>query len=179
MTAATHAMTTAAFKSAVSSIKTRGANITRDIHRAAVAALIFSGNETINGDKNATPALQLAQALAAGLPRNKVIGWLHHFSNVRITVSKAKDGSFSWTVKNLGPSHPEYQEITMDLLQEAIDKPYWDLNPDHDIKEFDVTAAINALLKRANDASKAGKLKADPANEQRLAALRSLVPAKG
>lgn len=174
----TYKMTAAAYKSAVTSIRTRGSNITRDIHRAAIAAFLFS-----NQDKNATPALQLAQALAAGLPRNKVIGWFHHFTNIRITVSKQKDGSFAWSCKNLAPTikengvevpNPDFTVMTPEHIAEAIKRPYWDLTPETDIREVDVQTLIANALKRIDAASKAGKLKANPANDQRIAALRAM-----
>lgn len=173
---AANIMTTAALKTATSSIKTRGSNLTRDIHKAAVGALIMSLSTDMGGHLNATPALQLAQALAAGLPRNKVIAWFAEFSNIRITVSKAKDGSMAWGCKNLSPTHAEYKAITEADVMAAIATPYWDLNPEPDMKEVDVTALINALLKKVAKAEADGKLKADPANAIRIEGLRKLVP---
>lgn len=169
MTTATYKMTTAAYKSAVSSIKTRSANVTKDIHRACVAAMLFSAD-----DKNATPALQLVQALSAGMPRNKVINWFHHFTNVRITAAKQKDGSFAWTVKNLSPDHEEFTDMTEAQRAEAIKKAYWDLQPETDIKEVDIQALLSNVLKRVNAAKAAGKLKVNPANDQRIAALAAM-----
>ena len=172
----TYAMNAAAYKKAITSIKTRSGTLTKDIHRAAVAAMIFSGAEAIGGDKNATPAKQLAEALAAGMPRNKVIAWFTFFTNVRINVSKQKDGTFSWSVKNLGPAHEEYQELTPELLATAIKTPYWELNPEADIKEVDIMAVIKAAIARVEKAQENGKLKAGPANAQRLAGLKALLP---
>lgn len=181
----TYAMNAVAYKKAIVSIKTRSGTLTKDIHRAAVAAMIFSGTEAIGGDKNATPAKQLAEALAPGMPRNKVIAWFNHFTNVRITVSKQKDGSFTWGVKNIGPTlkdgtpNDDYQELTPELLALAIKTPYWELNPESDIKELDIEAMIKASIKRIEKAMEDGKLKAAPANAQRLAGLRALVTTGG
>ena len=180
---AANIMTTAALKTATSSIKTRGSNLTRDIHKAAVGALIVSLPDDMGGHLNATPALQLVQALAPGLPRNKVIAWFAEYSNIRITVAKDKEGGgFKWGCKNLSPTlkggepNPEYKAITEADVMAAIAKPYWDLNPEHDIKEVDVAALIANALKRIDAADKNGKLKADPANAIRIEALRKLVP---
>jgi hypothetical protein len=173
---AANIMTTAALKAATTSIKTRGNNLTASIHKAAVGALIMSLPNDMDGHLNATPALQLVQALAAGLPRNKVIAWFAEYSNIRITVSKGKDGSMTWGCKNLSPTHAEYKAITEADVMTAIAKPYWDLNPEHDVKEVDVAALIANALKRIDAANKNGKLKADPANAIRIEALRKLVP---
>lgn len=173
---AANIMTTAALKSATTSIKTRGNNLTKDIHAAAVGALIMALPSDMGGHLNATPALQLVQALAAGLPRNKVIAWFAEFSNIRITVSKGKDGAMTWGCKNLSPTHDEYQAITEADVLAAIATPYWDLNPEANITEVDVVALIHAVLKKVAKADADGKLKADPANSIRIEALRKLVP---
>jgi hypothetical protein len=172
---ATHIMTTEAFKKAVVSIGTRGKNLDRDTHAAAVAALIASLPAAMGGHLNATPALQLVQAMSAGQARNKVIAWFTYFSNIRITVAKQKDGSFKWSVRNNGPTHDDFLPVDEALVMEAIKLPFWDLTPEPDVAEVDVSKLIAAAIKKITAAAAAGKLKADPANELRIAGLRKLV----
>ena len=173
----TYAMNAATFKKAVASITLRSGTLTKDIHRAAMAALIFSGGDNIGGDKNATPALQLVQALAPGMPRNKVINWFHYFTNVRISVAKQKDGSFKWSVKNLGPSHDEFEEIDAALFNAAADLPYWDLMPEADVREVEVAKLIANAIKAIDKAIVKGNLKADATNDIRIKGLRALAKA--
>lgn len=179
-------MNTEAYKKAILSIKTRSGTLTKDIHKAALAAMIFSATDIIGGTKNATPAMQLCQALAAGMQRNEVVAWFHHFTNVRMTVNKQKDGTFKWSCKNLAPTikdkdtgvvspNPEYVELDADLLKEAAKTPYWDLNPQRDVNEVDIESMIRNAIKRIEKAQENGKLKDAPANAQRLAGLRALV----
>lgn len=171
----THIMTKEAFAKAVVSIGTRGKNLDRDTHAAAVAALIASLPEAMGGHLNATPALQLCQAMSAGQARNKVIAWFTEFSNVRITVSKQKDGSFKWSAKNRNHEHEAYLPVTEAIVMRAIKVPFWDLSPEPDMVEVDVSKLIAAAIKKITAAAAAGKLKADPANELRIAGLRKLV----
>ena len=56
-------MTNDAFKAAVKSIGTRGKNLDRDTHAAAVAALIASLPAAMGGHLNATPALQTGKLM--------------------------------------------------------------------------------------------------------------------
>jgi hypothetical protein len=172
---ATHIMTNEVFKKAVVSIGTRGKNLDRDTHAAAVAALIASLPADMGGHLNATPALQLCQAMSAGQARNKVIAWFTYFSNIRITVSKQKDGSFKWGCKNLGPNADAYLPVDEALVMAAIKLPFYDLNPEPDMAEVDVSKLIAAAIKKITAAAAAGKLKADPANDLRIAGLRKLV----
>ena len=172
---ATHIMTNDAFKAAVKSIGTRGKNLDRDTHAAAVAALIASLPAAMGGHLNATPALQLCQAMSAGQARNKVIAWFTYFSNIRITVAKQKDGSFKWSVRNNGPTHEDFLSVDEALVMEAIKLPFWDLTPEPDMAEVDVSKLIALAIKKIVKAQADGKLKADPANDLRLAGLRKLV----
>ena len=172
---ATHIMTNDAFKAAVKSIGTRGKNLDRDTHAAAVAALIASLPAAMGGHLNATPALQLCQAMSAGQARNKVIAWFAEFSNIRITVAKQRDGSFKWSAKNRNHEHEAYLPVTEAIVMRAIKVPFWDLNPEPDMAEVDVSKLIAAAIKKITAAAAAGKLKMDPANEQRIAGLRKLV----
>jgi hypothetical protein len=172
---ATYIMTKEAFVKAVASIGTRGKNLDRDTHAAAISALIASLPAGMGGHLNATPALQLCQAMSAGQARNKVIAWFAEFSNIRITVSKQKDGTFKWLAKNRNHEHDEYLPVTEAIVMRAINTPFWALNPEPDMTEVDVSKLIANAIKAITRAQANGKLKADPANEQRIAGLRKLV----
>lgn len=172
---ATYAMADRAFKNALVSIRTRGTNLARDTHKASIAAMLYSLSPDRGGSLNADPAMRLCQHIADGMPRNKVVLWFHHFTNVRITVKTGADGAVTWTCRNLGPSHEDYRELTDALVQEAIDTPYWKLNPEPDMAPVDIAKLIANAIKKIEKASQAGKLVADARNESRIAGLKALV----
>lgn len=178
----THRMTAAAFTSAVKSIHTRGNKLQADIHKACVAALLFSlptaaaakGEDLPLGDLNATPALQLAQGLSAGMPRNKVINWFATFTNVRITVT---GGGKTWAASMLKPGEDGFKQLTAEDVQAAIKCPYWDNDPEVDVPPMDLDKAIAALLKKAKTAAKDGKLSNPEKAARQMLALEKLAPA--
>lgn len=163
------------FKNALISIRTRGTNLARDTHKASIAAMLYSLAPAMGGSLNADPAMRLCQHIADGMPRNKVVLWFNYFTNVRITVKTAPDGSVSWSCRNLGPDHADYRELTEDGIQEAIDTPYWKLNPEPDVAPLDISKLIANAIKRIEKASADGKLVADARNKSRIAGLKALV----
>lgn len=169
----TYRMTKETFASAVKSINTRGKKLQDDIHRAAVAAMLFSLHRGLQGNENATPALQLCQGLTAGLPRNKVINWFTTFTNVRITVT---NGGKTWAATLLKPGEEGHKELTEADIKAAIDCPYWDNDPEVDVPPMDLDAAIAALIKKATTAIKDGKVKNPERAEKQLASLQRLAP---
>ncbi len=172
---ATFVMTDKAFKGALVSIRNRGTTLSRDTHRAAIAAMLYSLAPVMGGSLNADPAMRLCQHIADGQPRNKVVLWFHHFTNVRITVKTDASGSVTWTCKNLGPDHDDYQSLTEARIQEAIDTPFWKLTPEPDIAPVDVAKLIANAIKKIEKAREQGKLVADDRNDLRLAGLKALV----
>lgn len=172
---ATHRMSADAFKAAVKSINTRGKKLQEDIHRAAVAAMLFSLHESLGGNLNGTPALQLCQGLTTGMPRNKVINWFTTFTNLRITVT---GGGKTWAVTMLKPGEDGHKELTEADVEAAIKCAYWDNDPEQDVPPMDIDAAIAALIKKATTAIKDGKVKNPERAAQQLAALNKLAPAK-
>jgi hypothetical protein len=78
-------------------------------------------------------------------------------------------------VRNLGPDHADFKELTDDMVQKAIDTPYWKLNPEPDVAPVDIAKLIANAIKKIEKAGNDGKLVADPRNESRLAGLKALV----
>jgi len=163
------------FKNALISIRTRGTNLARDTHKASIAAMLYSLAPALGGTLNADPAMRLCQHIADGQPRNKVVLWFNYFTNVRITVKTGADGAVSWSCRNLGPDHADYRELTEAGIQEAIDTPYWKLNPEPDVQPVDIAKLIASAIKRIEKASADGKLVASDLNESRIAGLKTLV----
>ena len=172
---ATYAMADKTFKNALVSIRTRGTNLARDTHKASIAAMLYSLAPAMGGSLNADPAMRLCQHIADGMPRNKVVLWFTYFTNVRITVKTDANGAVAWTCKNLGPDHDDYQELTEASVQEAIDTPYWKLNPEPDVAPLDISTLIANAITTIVKAKEQGKLVDDSRNESRLTALKSLV----
>jgi len=172
---ATYAMADKAFKTALVSIRNRGTTLARDTHKASIAAMLYSLAPALGGSLNADPALRLCQHIADGMPRNKVVLWFNYFTNVRISVKTGADGAVTWTVRNLGPDHADYKELTEASVQQAIDTPYWKLNPEPDVAPVDIAKLIANAIKKIEKASADGKLVADPRNESRIAGLKALV----
>jgi hypothetical protein len=169
------------FKNALISIRNRGTNLARDTHRACIAAMLYSLVPELGGSKNADPALRLCQHIADGMPRNKVVLWFHYFTNVRVTIKTGADGAVTWSVKNLSPMkkdgspNADYKELTEDMVQKAIDTPYWKLNPEPDVAPVDIERLISNAIKKIDKARADGKLVADPRNESRIAGLKALI----
>jgi hypothetical protein len=178
---ATYAMADKTFKNALVSIRTRGTNLARDTHKASIAAMLYSLPPAMGGSLNADPALRLCQHIADGQPRNKVVLWFNYFTNVRISVKTGADGAVTWTVKNLSPKNADgspnanFKVLTDDLIQQAIDTPYWKLNPEPDVAPVDIEKLITNAIKKIEKARNDGKLVADARNESRLAGLKALV----
>lgn len=169
----TYRMTKETFAAAVKSINTRGKKLQDDIHRAAIAAALFSLHESLGGKLNATPALQLCQNLTAGMPRNKVINWFTTFTNVRITVT---GGGKTWAAKMLVPGDDGHKELTPEDVEAFIKCAYWDNDPEADLPPMDIDAAIAALIKKATTAIKDGKVKNPERAAVQLKALEKLAP---
>lgn len=168
-----HKMTAPVFAAAVKSINLRGKALQRDIHKAAVAAMIFSLPEKQGGNLNATPSLQLCQGLTAGMPRNKVINWFTTFTNIRITVT---NGGKTWQASMLKPGEDGFKALKDEDIQAAIDCPYWDNDPEADVPPLDIDKAIAALIKKATTAIKDGKVTNPERAALQLAALTKLAP---
>lgn len=116
------------------SIATRGKAMDIDMHSCALAALELSDNHR---DANAM------KLLLNSMPRNSratsLAAWAEHFGNVN--VSKAKDGSYQVTMRKVEDCQP------VDF-KAATAKPFFD-KPESAPQPFDLSAAVAALLKRA------------------------------
>ncbi len=150
-TFATHAMTGKKTANAITGIAKTASTIGDRIHAVQVAILLQSLPHAEGGHLDASKALPLAQALGKSLPRNKIVGWFHDFTNIRITVT-TKEGQSTWAMKLLGPKDNGYRELTSADVKEAIAKPYWANMPEPDLRPLDAQAQVKALLNRLKTA---------------------------
>lgn len=133
-------------------VRTTGSKMDDVIHATAVAILVH-GQE--HGD------VSRAGKLLAAMPKSgrakALKAWFETMSPIRF-----KDDGTSY----LGGK----PEARVWLIEEAQATPFWDLNPEKDIKAFDFEAMMNSLLKRYEKAVEEGKEIKDPAKAAALAA---------
>lgn len=181
-TFATYRLSPEKVKSGTRSIATRSANLANDIHRLAVAIMLNTlpmadkvEEGTPSGHQNAAQVLPFLQGLAAGMPRNKVIGWFAEHSNVRVTVS---DGGKKWACKLLSPKDKEYRVLTTEQVETAIKNPYWTgMGQERDIDTLDADKLLANLIKRLSKAVDEGKVKDPVRAAAQLAGIRKLTSA--
>jgi hypothetical protein len=164
------AMSAAVLTKSIKDIASTGKKFDALVHKTGVACIIASLPELDGGFGDANRALQMVQALPSGASRGRVVQWLHHFSNIRITAKQSEDKkSFTWAVKMLKPGKPatETKPATADDVgynanvdpNAANATPFWDLNVDRNMAEFifgdDYLAKALANIVKKFDAAKA------------------------
>ena len=126
-----------AIDKAIASISTRGKSLQRDIHIAAVSCLNHADK---HGD------ITLAQKLIDAIPtlarKNALRDWFIAF------------GKFGYDEKS---KLMTYNKKGATLLQEAMDMPFWDFQPEKAYVPFDIKAQLENILKRANSAIERGE----------------------
>lgn len=143
------------------------------IHATGVAIIIQSLPQDQGGHLDCSKALKYIQALSAGTSRNRVVQWLHDFSNIRVTFS-ADDKANGWACKLLKPGQAGY--ITVDPVK-ANKTPFWEHSREGAAvtKAMDDTAfarRLASLLKAVDDASAENRLALSPATMQLVARLK-------
>lgn len=137
------------------------------IHATGVAIIIQSLPQDQGGHLDCSKALKYIQALSAGTSRNRVVQWLHDFSNIRVTFS-ADNKEASWACKLIKPGQAGY--ITVDPVK-ANKTPFWEHSREGAAvtKAMDDTAfarRLASLLKAVDDASAENRLALSPATMQ-------------
>lgn len=141
---------TKAIDTAIKSIASRGKTLERDIHVAAVSTL---NHAELHGD--VTLAQRLVEAVPSLARKNALRDWFLAF------------GKFSYDEKNKTLA---YNKAGVTLLDEAIATPFWDFKPEAPYVPFDMNAAIQKLIQRAEKAVSNG----DNVPSETLDALRKL-----
>lgn len=114
------------------SIKSRGAKLDSDIHRAGVSCLHHAAE---HGD--VTLMQKLIDALPKSARRNAVIAWAVEF------------GAFEADEKG---KNVVYSRESKTRLDDAIKTAPWEFKPEPAFKPFDFEKELSRLLKRAEDA---------------------------
>lgn len=145
------------------------------VHATGVAIIIQSLPQEQGGHLDCSKALKYIQALSAGTSRNRVVQWLHDFSNIRVTfTTDAKGKDDGWAAKLIKPGQANY--ITVDPVK-ANATPFWKHSREGAAvtKAMDDTAfaaRLKSLLKAVDDASADNRLALSPATLQLVAKLR-------
>lgn len=120
----------------VTSIAGRGVKLQKDIHQAAMSALIHAdkhGDVTVMGS--------LIEAMPGMARKNSLIAWAEFH------------GKFAWepTTKTLG-----YDNSKKTLTVQADETPFYKFAPEPEYKPFDFAAELGKFMKRIEVARKHG-----------------------
>ncbi len=162
-------MSGATLTKSIKDIASKGKAFDALVHRTAVACIIASLPEAQGGHGDANSALNMVKALPPGASRGRVVAWLTHFSNIRITAKKAEGGSMTFTCRMLKPGKPAngdkpavepdagYNANVDPVAANAM--PFWSLNADANLAPFifgdDYLAKAIANIVKRFDAAKA------------------------
>lgn len=145
----------------ITSIKGRSAKLDNDIHQAACSAL---AHHVAHGD--VTLINRLSMALPKSARRNALFAWALHFDGkLAMNTDKA--------TKAESPLMHAKGDGTADI-DAAIEMPFWEFAPEPAYVQFDLNAAIAALLKKAEGALASEKQDTNLVAPDKLAALRLL-----
>jgi hypothetical protein len=149
------------------------------VHITGVALIVASMPIDQGGQLDAGKALDYVKSLSAGSSRNRVVAWLHEFSNMRFSTIRSEDNSLKITMQLLKPTHPQYKDARP---IEANATPFWELNHEGNPVSVEFTDKVfvtminNMLLraKKAQDAAKVGQgtFNVSPAVAAQLALFR-------
>lgn len=136
---------------AIASIATRGKKFEKDVHIAACSVL---NHVELHGD--ITLANKLIEAVPTLARKNALRDWFIAF------------GKLGYDAKNKTMT---YDKNKVTLQDDANDTPFWEFKPEAEYVPFDLTAAIQNVLKRAQKAAEHG----DKLDTEKLKALSALV----
>lgn len=154
--------TAAALDKAIVSIKARSAILDEAIHLAGVGCIGRSLPHEAGGHLDATRALKLVEALSPGQSRLRLVAWLHHFSNIRVTaVRDTNTKAMAFKVRMVKPGTDEFKELDASVLDKAMATPFWALNEEAAVepKQFDsatLARMLENLVKAHAKAKEAG-----------------------
>lgn len=126
-----------AIDAATKSIMTRGVKFDKDVHIAGVSCL-----NHIEEHGDVTLLNNLVAALPKGSRVTAFMEWAEAYGKV----------SYSDELKEF-----KYDKLKVTLLEESKDKSWVEFKPEPEYKTMDFTAAMAALLKKANERVNAGK----------------------
>ena len=147
------------------------------IHTTGVAIIIQSLPHEMGGHLDCSKALKYVQALSAGTSRNRVVQWLHDFSNIRVTFQKPDErGDGGWSAKLIKPGQAGYNSDVDPVKANAT--PFWEHSREGQAitKAMDDTAiasALQSILNRVEKARKEGNLALSPATLQLVERLKT------
>lgn len=158
----------------VKAIARTGQAFDKLVHETGVAIIIASMPHAEGGHLDAGKALDYIKALPPGASRNRVVAWMHEFSNIRFTATRQPDKSFKFGMKLLKMGDDEYRTARP---VEAYDQPHWDLNQEgapvpiiFDQRAFD--RMLSSMISRADKAIAAGTLALPAKDLEALARMR-------
>lgn len=146
---------------AITSIAGRSAKLDADIHRTAVSVIIHSAKHN-----DPDVAKRLVAALGKSARKQALIAWIVNY------------GAFA--LDDMGElvyvKERAAQVTSEENVHAAIAEPFWDFaGPEQQYKQFDLAAAINALLKKAEKALTTEAQDTSLVQPDKLAMLRSIV----
>lgn len=161
---------------AVTAIGRTGKAFDTLVHDTGLAIIIASMPQSEGGHLDAGKALSYVQALPAGASRNRIVAWMHEFSNIRVTAKVQEDKSIKWSMKLLKAADADYRKARP---IEADATPFWVLNVEREVEAFvfDQKAfdrMLAAILRKAAAAEETGHMHLPPADMAALAALRTM-----
>jgi hypothetical protein len=137
----------------IASIRKSVGTLENKIHVAAVSCLAHAGE---HGD--VTLMRNLVAALGKSQRKNALLDWAQAFGKF----------VYNETTKEL-----DYCKTNNTDIDGAIASPFWEFKPEQAYQQFDMAAALAALLKKAEKAAQSDK-QAVPVPEQALTELRRL-----
>lgn len=143
----------------ITSIRNRGAKMDRDIHETAVLCLTHASE---HGD--ITLLSKLAEAMPKSTRRKALIAWA--VAHAPITFSEKQEQFKLKKKRNESDWH----------IEEADAVPFWDYTKEKKPAQYDLSKAVNGLVRTIRKANEQGNLKAgrDTAEAQIREALNTL-----
>lgn len=145
----------------IATIKKSGAKLDALVHETACIIM-----QRAHDHEDTSLLLPLLAAMPKSGRPKALLAWFQTFSPITVNGDGNKAG-----VRKDAKAPPW-------MIEDAIAKPFWALNPEKDVQVFDLDAALTSLLNRAAKQRKDGILPADAVLDARLAAVRKLVKAK-
>jgi len=134
----------AAISEQIKWIKATGKKLDAVIHATAVGAIYMSMPLDEHGYLNATPAINLMNAMPKGSRAKALAAWFEAFSNIRVKVGK--DGV--WEGGLLKPEQKGYEQAKP---EDAFAKPFWSVEEAKvDPKAFILGEQLARLIKMAS-----------------------------
>lgn len=153
------------------------ASVDARIHAAGVALIIASMPKAeFGGNYNIAGALDFIKAISAGQSRNRIVAWVHKFSNIRLSAAKQDDGTFKFSAKLLKLTDGDYG-VADPIAADA--SPFWKAFNEGDAVDVAFTTmslqqSLASILRRVAKAKDANKLDLTPADLAIVASLTRL-----